>query len=200
MAETTPALKSKFLKQSKMRCTVCTIEIFDLINYRDHYKTSFHKLNLQRRNQELSPICYVDYDKYTQNITSVENINFECHLCKKYFNKEYKLIQHINECEKNCLTNCHKNNILIESEINGKEQLNILNVTDDPFLHLPSGTILGNKKYFQYFKQNYKKTKETQIIHTPCIKFKHNNEIQKNKIKISYAMNKIGRFRLQWSH
>lgn len=79
----------------------------------------------------------------------------------------------------------------------------IYDPSDLPFLHLPNGTVLGNKKFLVYFKQRHDRVFKPRC--SQIIKLRNKNqEIMskqkiRNDIKVAMQMNKPLRFRLQWS-
>lgn len=156
-------------------------------------------MNLKRKNDDLEPLLPTEYTETT--ILEEENI---CE-CGKEFPKESRLLQHKKTCSRilNDNENEQKNKRNQEKKeinsFNTEQNFYFSNTTDDPYLYLPNGTILGNKKYHIYFLQKYseEKKKETRIVHKK-IKIPERKEYIKNNLKISLQKNTCIRARDQW--
>lgn len=79
----------------------------------------------------------------------------------------------------------------------------IYDPSDLPFLHLPNGTVLGNKKYLIYFKQRHNrefKPRNSQLVHVSGENHKWLDKAKlRNDFKVAVNRNTPLRFRLQWS-
>lgn len=202
-----------------MRCTTCNIQIehLDKKILLSHYKSQFHTFNLKRVNIGSDPVTLSDFEKNISENKSATDQNFVCDWCEKKFEKEKRFQQHIQTCkypsqEGDCTSEgSDEHAVDFSQEDFGKltieEENNSIfsNTTYDPYLMLPNGTILGNKKYFIYFKQReginqQKKKEETQIIHVKRdFQQMRSREKTRNDLKISIRRNKCLRFREQWS-
>ncbi|KRH95290.1 hypothetical protein M153_100023306 [Pseudoloma neurophilia] len=197
-----------------MFCTVCRVDLPDSLQ---HYKSVWHSTNLKRKNQEMPPIDLQQFEQLSMvSQPSVEA--WQCQYCDKTMKNEKRLNQHVKDCLSNLETALRVQALEERKEYEGVntdyEQANseednkpyeetAFDHSHEPYLQLPSGSILGNKRYLIYFKQKdqYRLNQRTQIV-----QLKDNTEslqsrrtIIENQIKLQVRLHKQFRFRMQWS-
>lgn len=173
-----------------MKCTVCQILLED--DFKQHYASEYHIYNLKRKNNGLLPTSTIPKEEV------IEEELYTCGNCSKQFIKLGRFNQHVNDCNRN-------KQVPAQDGAETDEQ-NVIYYSDDfddePYLYLPSGTVLGNKKYLRIFKQNDKseyKERGTVVVYDKNVVVVP-EQSKRNEIKISLGMNRISRFKMQFSH
>lgn len=114
--------KDKVARKS-MICNHCTFDCENYEKMKEHYKSEFHKYNLNRVTMNLNPLIYSEYLKKKESYqkkmeemaklkTQPIQIEKKCDLCKKKFSSVQKYNEHIQS----------KAHIRIESEMKEKEK------------------------------------------------------------------------------
>lgn len=89
-----------------MYCNHCMLECQTYEKMKEHYKSDFHKYNLNRVTMNLNPLTYADYIKkkemYLSKVTSAqtkqvaqESRTFTCEICRKTFSSSNKYNEHL---------------------------------------------------------------------------------------------------------
>lgn len=90
-----------FNKESVHRCSNCNIGLGSEVEYKEHYKTEFHRYNLKRRSVNLPPATVEQFEakKLLDNAKASAPEQKHCDRCKyTIFNlaNHLRLKQHIN--------------------------------------------------------------------------------------------------------
>ena len=106
--EINTSLNNKSFRNNIM-CNHCMFNCENYEKMKEHYKSEFHKYNLNRVTMNLSPINYETYlkkkelfmkkieeEKNKEKLNSNKNVNLYCDLCDKKFNCSNKLNEHLN--------------------------------------------------------------------------------------------------------
>ena len=120
--------------RNNIMCNHCMFNCENYEKMKEHYKSEFHKYNLNRVTMNLSPIDYETYlkkkelfmkkmeeQKSKEKLDSNNNVNLYCDVCDKKFNCSNKLNEHLNS--KN-----HKKKIQEQSK---KKINNNVNINDN---------------------------------------------------------------------
>lgn len=196
-----------------MKCTTCQIELnsTDKSVLRSHYKSEFHSLNLKRKNSNLEPIQEIQFLDLLNNRENQKNEEFQCPHCDKIFQKVKRFEQHTKQCQLQSLEQNYEQHVEQEEnttddveEGNTQDEYEVPNNPDEPYLYLPNGTILGNKKYLIYFKQRDRPIENSRKPQTALVHVKTDHkqlnipEKRRNDLKVSLQKNHCARFRVQW--
>jgi len=95
--------------RNNIMCNHCMFNCENYEKMKEHYKSEFHKYNLNRVTMNLSPINYETYlkkkelfmkkmeeQKSKEKLDSNNNANLYCDICDKKFNCSNKLNEHLN--------------------------------------------------------------------------------------------------------
>lgn len=115
------------LARKIMICNHCTYDCENYEKMKEHYKSEFHKYNLNRVTMNLNPLNYSEYLKKKENYqkkmeemiklkTQSNQIEKQCDMCKKKFLSVQKYNEHIQS----------KAHIKLENETKGKKTISNL--------------------------------------------------------------------------
>ena len=94
--------------RTNMMCNHCLYVSKTYEEMKEHYKSEFHKYNLNRVTMNLAPLSFEDYKrkkeffmkkleekKKIEEKQKAQSINLYCDVCKKKFNTRIKLNEHL---------------------------------------------------------------------------------------------------------
>ena len=127
--------------RTNMMCNHCLYISKTYEEMKEHYKSEFHKYNLNRVTMNLAPLSFEDYKrkkdffmkkleekKKTEEALKLQSQNLYCEICSKKFNSSKKLQEHL--ISKTHLKNKTKKN---DEEISTKTEKNEIN-TENKYL------------------------------------------------------------------
>ena len=120
--------------RTNMMCNHCLYVSKTYEEMKEHYKSEFHKYNLNRVTMNLAPLSYEDYKrkkdffmkkmeekKKAEESLKLKSQNLFCEICSKKFNSSKKLEEHLNS--KNHLKNKAKKDEISEISTSSKNEI-----------------------------------------------------------------------------
>ena len=153
--------------RTNMMCNHCLYISKTYEEMKEHYKSEFHKYNLNRVTMNLAPLSFEDYKrkkdffmkkleekKKTEEALKLQSQNLYCEICSKKFNSSKKLQEHLiskthlkNKTKKNdeeISTKTEKNEINIENKNKEPEKTTLDDITYCLFCNTKSDTLKNN--------------------------------------------------------
>ena len=153
--------------RTNMMCNHCLYISKTYEEMKEHYKSEFHKYNLNRVTMNLAPLSYEDYKrkkdffmkkleekKKTEEALKLQSQNLYCEICSKKFNSSKKLQEHLiskthlkNKTKKNdeeISTKTEKNEINTENKNKEPEKTTLDDITYCLFCNTKSDTLKNN--------------------------------------------------------
>ena len=153
--------------RTNMMCNHCLYVSKTYEEMKEHYKSEFHKYNLNRVTMNLAPLSFEDYKrkkdffmkkleekKKTEEALKLQSQNLYCEICSKKFNSSKKLQEHLiskthlkNKTKKNdeeISTKTEKNEINTENKNKEPEKTTLDDITYCLFCNTKSDTLKNN--------------------------------------------------------